>query len=210
MKTYWEERFGKEGMIWGESPSSTVARAVDLFESHDVTDVMVPGAGYGRNTRAFAAAGYRVTGVEISESAVHLAREFDTDTQFYTESFLEMELSQSTFDGIYCFNVLHLFRRPERILIVTKCNALLKKNGVAFFTVFAETDSSYGKGEEVEWNTFESKPGRPAHYFTESDLREHFEDFETIEVRVESEREHHGERGPHTHMLRTISVKSLT
>ena len=106
MKTYWEQRFENEGMIWGESPSSTVARAVELFESHNVMDVLVPGAGYGRNTRAFAAASFRVTGVEISESAVHLATEFDRDTQFYTgsfltESFLEGELPQSTFDGIY-------------------------------------------------------------------------------------------------------------
>lgn len=196
-------------MIWGESPSSTVVRAVELFESHDVTDVLVPGAGYGRNTRAFGTAGFRVTGVEISASAVRLATEFDRDTRFYTESFLDGEFPQNTFDGVYCFNVLHLFRKPERILFVARCHTLLKENGVAFFTVFAETDDSYGKGEEVEWNTFESKPGRPAHYFTESDLREHFKDFDTIEVRVESEREHHGEQGPHTHTLRTISVKKI-
>jgi SAM-dependent methyltransferase len=225
LKTYWEERFRKEGMIWGERPSSTVDQAIELFKMHDVTEVLVPGAGYGRNARALGAAGFRVTGVEISKTAVRLATEFDRNTQFYTGSFLEEELQRSAvqpgavqpgairpgaFDGIFCFNVLHLFRRPDRMRFVAKCHALLKEDGVAFFTVFAETDGSYGKGEEVEWNTFESKPGRPAHYFTESDLREHFVEFDAIEARVRSEYEQHGEQGPHTHILRTISVKRLS
>jgi len=70
--------------------------------------------------------------------------------------------------------------------------------------VFSDKDSSFGKGERIEENTFESKPWRPVHYFTEFDLEEHFKDYSVIETGQIEEAENHGELGPHTHILRYI------
>ncbi len=207
MKSYWDGRFEEGGLIWGENPSSTVEQAVALFRLHDVKDVLVPGAGYGRNTRALNAAGLRTIGVEISRRATELAKDFDRETAFYNASFLEIQLPQNRFDGIYCYNVLHLFRKPERFLFIERCRGLLREGGIGYFTVFAEVEPSCGRGEEVEWNTYESKPGRPAHYFTEKDLRQHFEAFDIIKTDIVSEQENHGKEGHHIHSLRTISVK---
>jgi hypothetical protein len=83
----------------------------------------------------------------------------------------------------------------------------MKNNGLMFFTVFSEKEESYGKGREVEKNTYESKPGRPVHYFNEDDLREHFENMEIVETGITEDPEEHGE-GPHTHILRYICVKA--
>lgn len=179
MGSYWDDRFRAEGMIWGENPSKSVAFAIDLFNQHELHTVLVPGSGYGRNSRELAAAGFSTFGVEISPSAMQLAAGFDPATQVFEGTGLELShidwpFQVLPFDSIYCFNVLHLFQEAERSQFLTECANVLREGGLIFCTVFSERDPSYGKGNESEPDTFESKPGRPVHYFTEDDLRTHF------------------------------------
>jgi len=108
------------------------------------------------------------------------------------------------YDAVYAFNILHLFRERERMKIVKRWAEQLKEKGVVFAVVFSEQEDSYGRGKEVEKNTFESKPGRPVHYFTEEDLFKHFTDFNIIETGVVDDPENHGQRGRHIHKLRYI------
>ena len=75
-----------------------------------------------------------------------------------------------------------------------------------FFTVFSDKEADFGKGNEVEKNTFESRPGRPAHYFTEDDLKLHFANYEIVETGLMEDPEDHGGK-PHTHALRYICVR---
>ena len=65
-------------------------------------------------------------------------------------------------------------------------------------------ESQYGKGNRIEENTYESKPYRPAHFFTESDLVESFRKFEIIETGLMDDPEDHGAEGSHIHRLRYI------
>jgi 2-polyprenyl-3-methyl-5-hydroxy-6-metoxy-1,4-benzoquinol methylase len=208
MENYWDSRYKKEGKIWGERPSQTAVHAAKFFRRHRDKKLLVPGSGYGRNTRFFSAAGFNVTGVEISEEAVKMAREFDPGTQVYNISALDMSLLKETYDAVYCFNVLHLFREADRKDFIRQCAEKLNKNSLMFFTVFSENEASYGKGAEVEKNTYESKPGRPVHYFSEDDLRDHFKGMEIIETGIMEDEENHGDEGPHTHILRYICVKT--
>jgi len=78
-----------------------------------------------------------------------------------------------------------------------------------YFLLFSELESSYGSGEEVEPDTFESKPGKPVHYFTEEDLRAHFKETRIIETGLLEDRKNHG-NGPHTHMLRYIFCQKIS
>jgi SAM-dependent methyltransferase len=207
IKGYWDKRFGGEGKIWGESPSRTAYYALELFRKDGAKKVLVPGSGYGRNTKLFSESGFEVTGVEISPVACDMARKFDPLSRLFNASVLEMPFKAEFFDAIFCFNVLHLFRETERKLFVQVCSDRLRDKGMMFFTVFSEKESAFGKGQEVEANTFESKPGRPAHYFTEADLKKHFDNFSIIETGIMEDPEDHGEEGPHTHYLRYIYVK---
>ena len=84
------------------------------------------------------------------------------------------------------------------------CYNLLNKKGFVFIVVFSDKESSYGKGKEFEPNTFESKLGRPVHYFTEEDLIDHLKDFRIINLGQIEEKEKHGILGSHTHSLRYI------
>jgi len=118
-----------------------------------------------------------------------------------------MPFNDELYDAIYCYNTLHLFLRGERIKILKKCYNQLKANGFVFFVVFSDKEKSFGKGKEIEDNTYESKPGRPTHYFTDEDIIEHFKDFLIIETGIMVDQENHGETGLHTHTLRYIFAK---
>jgi SAM-dependent methyltransferase len=205
MRDYWNERFEKESLIWGTNPSVSARQALDIFKRHEASRLLVPGSGYGRNTRYFSAAGMRVVGVEISDAALKQAKDFDPHTTFYHMSVLDIHTLKERFTAVYCFNVLHLFRRAERQALVQKCARVVEPGGVLYFVVFSEKEEKFGKGKMVEENTFESKPGRPVHYFTEHDLKDHFKEFDLLEVGILEDRENHGEEGEHTHVLRYLA-----
>ena len=202
-QAYWDQRYNAEEKIWGEKPSLTALYALDIFQKAGVKSILVPGSGYGRHTAFFSQAGFRVTGIEISSVAVELARKFDPVSHFYNASVLEMSDDYGQFDAIYCFNVLHLFLEKQRLSFIQDCAERLKRNGLMFFCVFSENEADFGKGKAVEKNTFETRPGRPAHYFTEDDLRQHFARFQIKDTGLMKDPEDHGGK-PHTHILRYI------
>jgi SAM-dependent methyltransferase len=206
-REYWDKRYSDEGEIWGGKPSATAGYALKLFEEVGVTSLLVPGSGYGRHTRFFSEHNLAVTGIEISPAAVEMARRFDPHSRFYTGSALDMSFYKDKYDAVYCFNVLHLFLEQERRLMIKQCQNRLKPGGRMFFSVFSEKEDDFGKGKEVEPNTFESKPGRPAHYFTEEDLKEHFRDFNIIGSGIIEDPEDHGGKA-HVHILRFIYFKA--
>jgi SAM-dependent methyltransferase len=208
MNSFWEERFNEEGRIWGDTPSRTVEYAIGLFGEAGVHEVLVPGSGYGRNAVAFARAGFLVTGIEISTTAVTLARQNTQGVRYHHGSVLDMPFDDSMYDGIYCFNVLHLFRKTDRALFLARCKEQLKEKGVMFFVMFSDREPSYGTGRLVEENTFESKPGREVHYYSEEDLVSEFRNFEILETGMMEDPEEHGGEGRHTHRLRYIYARN--
>ncbi len=208
MSTFWEERFCTEGRIWGDAPSRTVPLAIDLFKKAGVCNVLVPGSGYGRNAEAFARAGFEVTGIEISPTALSLARQGSLNVRYHRGSVLDMPFDDSMYDGIYCFNVLHLFRKHDRIAFLQRCREQLKDHGVMFFVVFSDREPSFGTGNMVEENTFESKPGREVHYYSADDLASEFREMEILTTGMIEDPEEHGKEGRHTHLLRYICVRN--
>jgi hypothetical protein len=106
----------------------------------------------------------------------------------------------------FVFNVLHLFREQDRYAFIQQCKNKLNKGGFMFFTVFSEKELSFGEGREVEKNTFESRPGRPAHYFTDVDLKAHFAEYDLVDTGIMEDPEDHGGK-THTHILRYIGVR---
>jgi len=205
---YWDARFRSEGRVWGDAPSRTAEHALELFSRHGVRSVLVPGAGYGRNTRLFSAEELAVTGVEVSGVAYEMAQEFDPASRICHASALDLSFLNETYDAVYGFNILHLFRYNDRLTFIRQCREHVTSGGLLYFTVFSEREPSFGKGTEVEPGTFESKPGRPAHYFTGHDLRDHFPGVRVLATGLTEDEEDHGEEGPHTHILRYICVQA--
>ncbi len=204
MKDYWNNRFLKEDEIWGKTHSKTAELCLQYFTKYGIKKILIPGVGYGRNAQLFQKSGINVEGIEVSDHAIKIARNNGLTFPIYKGSILEMPFNENTYEGIYCFNVFHLFRQDDRKKIISKCSSKLNPEGILFFVVFSEKKPSFGKGEEIEQNTFESKPGRPVHYFTDEDLRNHFNEFKILDTGLMEDPENHGEEGPHTHIVRYI------
>jgi SAM-dependent methyltransferase len=204
VEEYWNNRFLKEEKIWGAIPSKTAFIALELFQEYEIKSILIPGAGYGRNARLFTENSFKLTGIEISDKAIEIAQQFDPKLRMLKGDVVNMPFNDEFYDAIYCFNVLHLFNYEMRILFLKKCATHLNMGGLMFFVVFSEKEPSYGKGKLTECNTFESKPGRPVHYFTEDDLFDHFKEFSRIASGLVVDEENHGEEGKHMHVLRYI------
>jgi len=205
MQDYWDSRFLREGYIWSEKPSESAKYANRMFNKYDVTDVLIPGIGYGRNSTPFLESGYNVSGIEISEVAIGLLKksELSNKIRVFNGSLIDMPFEDMKYDAIFSFNVLHLFGRDDRQAIMDKCKNQLKPNGLIFFTVISELEPSYGEGIKREENTFEKK-GKPVHFFTEEDLKQHFHEFEIIESDLMDEPEQHSKGEKHTHKCRYV------
>ena len=75
-RDYWEQRYQTGDMPWEKGAPSP--GLVDFLEAHAELPhgtVCVPGCGTGHDVRAFARAGFDVTGFDISPSAIRLATE---------------------------------------------------------------------------------------------------------------------------------------
>ena len=72
---FWESSFIEKQTMWGFEPTESAILTKDFFVENNVKDILVPGIGYGRNAKVFIENSINVTGIEISKTAIDLARE---------------------------------------------------------------------------------------------------------------------------------------
>ena len=196
-RIYWETRFQNEGSIWTFNPCRSAFLAREKFQGLGPHSLLIPGSGYGRNAACFSDAGYAVTGIEISERAIEIAKEHRVPMTCIHGSLLDMPDGGAEYDAIFCFNVLHLFRAAERTRVVGNFERLLKNKGYGFVVVLSDLEEGCGKGEELEANTYMNATGKVVHYFSDRDLREHFGRFQILETGIVEEPESRGGKNLH-------------
>ena len=74
MTEFWESNFKEKQEMWGLKPAQSALLTKDFFLEKSIKNILVPGIGYGRNARPFIDNGFEVTGIEISKTAIDLAR----------------------------------------------------------------------------------------------------------------------------------------
>ncbi|MRN52847.1 class I SAM-dependent methyltransferase [Paenibacillus monticola] len=205
MSEYWSQRFTQEGMIWGSEPSPTALLARDIFRRHQLKSVLVPGAGYGRNTKVFSEE-FQTYGIELSQAALEMAVDWDPMSCFIAGSALDYRLDKQV-DAVYCYDVLHLFLEEDRRRLIANCLEQLRPGGLLFFTSFSDEDSNFGCGRFLEPGTYEYKEGKFAHFFSEADLREHFAGTEILDTGSQLETLRSPQGATHTYILRTIIAR---
>ena len=88
------------------------------------------GCGPGHKSRYFAERGFRVTGVDISERMVEIARHYVPDAQFEVVDMYQLDTIQETFDCVFvCAALLHIPKKDVG-MILEKCKSVLKDTGV--------------------------------------------------------------------------------
>ena len=110
----WEERFAKEGYLFGKEPVPFLRRHAGLFEKGQ--SVLSIAEGEGRNAVHLAKQGLDVTGVEFAPSAVakaeKLAAENDVSPTFIQSDLFSWEWPQGAFD--ITMGLFFQFTGPEQ------------------------------------------------------------------------------------------------
>lgn len=113
------------------------------LENAQVLDI---GCGGGILTESLAKAGAMTTGIDMSEEAIHIAKEHADASQLTiqykhirTETFTEK--NKNTFDVIACMEMLE--HVPDPVSIIRATSDLIKPNGIIFFSTINRNIKSF-------------------------------------------------------------------
>lgn len=190
MPEFWESTYRGNERMWGGNPTDNAPNVLKLLQDRDVKKVLIPGFGYGRNAKVFYEAGIEVTGIEISKTAIERARKnFGNNINIHHGSVIDMPFDDRKYDAVYCYSLLHLLNKPDRVKFIHDCYLQLEHNGIMIFVALSQNDKRFGLGEEIEKNTFLSQHGLNLFFYDEASLKEEFHKYRIIEAKEISEPE---------------------
>jgi SAM-dependent methyltransferase len=178
---YWESRFRDEGLMWKFEPSDSAVATVNLFKKENINEILIPGFGYGRNGLLFLQTGLDVTGIEISFSAIKLARENGIKCNIYHGSVTSMPFDDRKYEGIFCYALIHLLNKNERRKFLKSCADQLKPGGIMVFTLATTQNGLFGKGKCISKNRFELSKGLAAYFYDSDAIISEFSDYGIID-----------------------------
>ena len=183
MSEFWETNFiGKQAM-WGFEPAKSAVITKEIFIKQSVKNVLVPGIGYGRNAQIFMENGINVTGIEISKTAIALAKKhYGNDMTIYHGSVSEMPFDEKKYDGIFCHALIHLLNKNERIKLIQDCYHQLGKNGYMVFTAISKDAPNFGKGKMISKDRYEVHEGAKIYYYDREAVHAEFDQAGLIEI----------------------------
>ncbi|MGQ8335212.1 class I SAM-dependent methyltransferase [Sunxiuqinia sp. A32] len=180
MSEYWESKFKNEGALWKFEPSDSAILALDLFRKNNSQNILVPGFGYGRNALVFEENDFCVTGIEISKSAIEIARQSSFSGQIYHGSVLEMPFDSKMYDGIFCYALIHLLNKRERNEFLINCVNQLADGGMMVFTVISIESEMFGTGKWLSKNRFKLSTGLKVFFYDDESIEKEFSKFGLI------------------------------
>ena len=190
MTEFWETSFRDKQEMWGWEPETSVSRTLELFKKYDINDILIPGFGYGRNAKYFIDKGFKVTGIEISKTAIDIAKKhFNESVKIYQGSVSAMPFDKEMYDGIYSYSLIHLLNKKDRIKLIEDCYNQLKPNGYMVFVTISKSDFRFGQGIEIFKDTFEPWKGLTLFFYDSDSIRRDFDNFGLVETEEISEPE---------------------
>lgn len=171
------------GTGWTFEPADSAIDARDLFLINEFRKILIPGVGYGRNARLFVESGFDVTGIEISETAIQLARENGLEFPIHHGSVSQMPFDDTQYDGIFCYALLHLFNQNDRRKFLKNCYNQLRQGGIMVFAVVSKDYKLYRNGKLVSIDRFRIDKGLTVFFYDSISIEKEFGKFGLMEYR---------------------------
>ena len=182
MTEFWEASFVEKQTMWGFEPADSAILAKDFFLQKGVKDILIPGIGYGRNAKIFYDNGLNVTGIEISKTAIDLARQNGLQFKIFHGSVTDMPFDNKFYDGIFCYALIHLLDENERKKLIEDCYNQLKPGGYMIFTAISKNAPMYGKGRELSTDRFEITEGAKIFFYDINSAKGEFGQYGLLEA----------------------------
>lgn len=177
MNEYWDEKYKQIGLLWQFEPADSAIKARDLFAKNKFRKILIPGVGYGRNARLFVESGFDVTGIEISETAIRIARENSLDFPVHHGSVNRMPFDSAQYDGIYCYALIHLLNQNDRRKFLENCYNQLLPGGIMVFAVVSKKYKLYGNGKLISKDRFKVDKGLDVFFYDSASIKKEFGKF---------------------------------
>lgn len=183
MPEFWEDSFVKNQEMWGFQPAKSAVLAKNFFVENHIKNILIPGIGYGRNGQVFKENGMQITGIEISKTAIDLAKKhYGNDLTIYHGSVGDMPFGDQTYDGIFCHALIHLLDEHERAKLIQDCYNQLTKNGYMVFTAIMQQAPNFGKGRLISKNRYEFHQGAKLFYYDRETVQAEFGNVGLFEI----------------------------
>lgn len=170
----WNLEYKRKREVWRE-------RFTELFPEGAFAGkkVLELGVGNGKTLQKILLQKPRsIKAVDFSLIAIRLCKEKfakEKSIEFLEADLKELPFKDSEFDVVVCFHTLAHLLRSERPKAIEEIKRVLKKRGKLLFEDFAVKDFRFGKGKEIEENTFQRGNGITYHYFTAKEVERLFE-----------------------------------
>ncbi|SIO54520.1 class I SAM-dependent methyltransferase [Chitinophaga niabensis] len=180
---FWESAFNEKQEMWGLEPAKSAVLTKDLFVQHAVRTVLIPGIGYGRNAKIFVDSGMEVTGIEISKTAIEMARKhYGQDMVIHHGSVTDMPFDNNLYDGIFCYALIHLLDSNERAKLIRDCYHQLSEGGYMVFTVITKEAQTYGQGTLISKDRYEMFGGVKMFFYDRESIHAEFDQAGLLEI----------------------------
>ncbi|MFH0713092.1 MAG: class I SAM-dependent methyltransferase [Candidatus Micrarchaeota archaeon] len=175
----WEKEYRAKGKLW-----RGVGDSFDFALLPRGCKVLELGCGDGKTLSSLVSRGFKVTGIDISPSAVELAKEkVGKKAKLIVGDVCDLPFAANSFDAVVAVHVLDHLSEKERKVAVSEIQRVLKKGGVLFFEGFSKQDFRFAKGIEIERNTFRRGNNVWYHYFSLVEAKRLFSKFKLVEAK---------------------------
>ncbi|MEI8113148.1 MAG: class I SAM-dependent methyltransferase [Bacteroidia bacterium] len=181
MNGFWEEKYKANGLLWTFEPAESAINTCRLFAEKGFRKILIPGVGYGRNAHLFVDKGFEVTGIEISGTAIRLAREHGLDFPIHNGSVAQMPFDETIYDGIFCYALLHLLNQNERRQFLKNCFNQLRLGGIMVFIIVSKEYRLFENGKLVSKNRYRIEKGLAVFFYDSESIEKEFGLFGLVE-----------------------------
>jgi ubiquinone/menaquinone biosynthesis C-methylase UbiE len=176
-----------------------VVDVVSIFKDHNVHLVLDLGCGTGRHSVFLENKGFSVIGIDLSKSALKIARKWMQEglagTTLVQAAMTCLPFRNNSFDGMISISVINHAVSKDIKTTIDEIHRTLKKDGLIVANLTSIEDPRLGTGKKVEDNTFlifeafeQNQFEELHHFFTKNEVLELFTGFSETDVSFLRER----------------------
>ncbi|MGL4772026.1 MAG: class I SAM-dependent methyltransferase [Clostridium sp.] len=194
MITNWEQEWDKIYKEQGEVQFGVLKTALiasEIFKNNELKNILDLGCGTGRHSIYLALQGFNVYASDVSQKAIQITQEKAnelniTNIKYKQHDMRDIDFKSEFFDGILCVWTTGHGNLDDATKNVNEIYRVLKPNGIVVIDYISTEDINYGKGEEIEKDTFlnnvEGEENIPHHYSTREEIENLYSSFSFVEI----------------------------
>jgi SAM-dependent methyltransferase len=186
---HWQRTFAAHPEMFGERPSESARKAVEVFKQAGMTSILELGAGQGRDTFFFAHSGFHVCALDYSEQGVeaitHKAHALglpQSVTAICHDVRTPLPFEDESFGGCYSHMLYCMALTTAEIGAMSEeIRRVLQPGGMNIYTVRNTHDAHYRQGIHRGEDIYEVG-GVMVHFFSEDKVRQLAKGYEIVDI----------------------------